>query len=49
MHGRVKVKTDSQKAEEKKQRKLEQLEQFKLARTKIDQLFISIQKVNWIS
>ena len=46
MHGRVKVKTDSQKAEEKKQRRLEQLEQFKFARTKIDQLFSSIQKVN---
>lgn len=45
MHGRVKVKTDSQKAEEKKQRRLEQLEQFKSARNKIDQLFSSIQKV----
>jgi len=44
MHGRVKVKTDSQKAEEKKQRRLEQLEQFKSARNKIDQLFSSIQK-----
>jgi len=44
MHGRVKVKTDSQKAEEKKQRRLEQLEQFKSARNKIDQLFTSIQK-----
>ena len=48
MHGRVKVKSDSQKAEEKKQRRLEQLEQFKFARTKIDQLFSSIQKVNII-
>jgi len=38
MHGRVKVKTDVQKAAEKKERRVKQVEQFSLMRSEIDAL-----------
>ena len=43
MHGRVKVKTDAQKAAEKKEKRKDHLAKFTHARDKLDELITQLQ------